>query len=156
MRINKSIPKPLRIVLIFFLSLWIIPVVWLVVYGAGLWIDHIRLSQFGDVTQGVVVDTDNIYRRNRRYFITYEYSPKAGAEILTQEAEVSKTIFEKTPIGASVLVRYLPSDPEISNLEGNDLLKITGLGMAMILSPMVLFTGLLIGGVYLSRRLGKF
>jgi len=155
MKINQSIPKPLRIVFMLFLSLWAIPVIWITVEGIGLWIDHIRLSQFGDVTQGVAVDTDIIYRRNRRYFITYEYSPKAGAEILIQEAEVSKTVFEKTPIGASVLVRYLPSDPEISNLEGNDPLKITGLGMAMVLSPMVLLTGLLIGGVYLSRRFGK-
>jgi hypothetical protein len=124
------------------------------VYGAGLWLNHFRLSQFGDVTQGVVIDTEMIRRRNIRYFLTYEYSPKVGAEMFIHETEVSKNIYEKTPIGASVSVRYLPSDPEVSNLDGNDPLKIAGLGLAMGLSPMVLLTGLLIGVVYLSKQLG--
>jgi hypothetical protein len=49
-------------------------------------------------------------------------------------------------MGTSVSVRYLPSDPEVANLDGNNPLQITSLGMKMVLAPMVLLTGLLIGG----------
>jgi len=154
MRINQSIPKPLRIMSIIFLSLWAIPVIWITVEGIGLWVNHIRLSQFGDMTHGVVVDTRIIPRRNPRFFLTCKYSPNNGTEAFIQEIEVSETIFEKTPTGTSVLVRYLPSDPEISNIDDNNPFNITGLNLLIVMSPMVLLTGLLIGGVYLSRRRG--
>jgi len=124
------------------------------VEGIGLWVNHIRLSRSGDVIQGIVVDTRIISRRNKRYFLTYEYSPKDSVEMLIQEAEVSEIIFEGAPIGTSVFVRYLPLKPEVSNIDGNNSLWITGLGMEMVFAPMVLLTGLLIGLVYISRRVG--
>ena len=154
MRVNQSIPKPFRIVILLFLGLWAIPVIWITAEGVGLWVDHIRLSQFGVVTQGVVTDTRMVRHRYVSYFVKYEYSPQINGGLLKQEVQVSEPIFENTTVGDSILVCYLQSDPEVSNLEGNDPLQITNLRMGMVLSPMILLTGMLIGSVYLSRRRG--
>ncbi len=142
-----------RVIFSVFLALFLIPYGYLMLDGWGLWITRYRLSQQGEVVQGVVVDAKSVRYRKMRYFLTYQYLPKGGVEMLEQEREVAQTFFEHNPIGTSVLVYYLPSNLESSNLAGNDLLQVPSLGLQMKLTVVTSFTIFVIGFLYLFKRL---
>jgi hypothetical protein len=149
-------PKFQRVILSILLILCVLPLVFGILYGWGLWLERFQLSQFGVVTPGVVVDV-RIYNRfghEDRYFVTYEFSPQDSTRYFRQEKEVLPALFKNSSAGEQILVRYLPSNPKVSNLDDNDPLQITGLNMIMLLSPIILLIGMLIGGVYLSRQRG--
>jgi len=81
-----------------------------------------RLDAEGIVVPGQVVD--RTLTRGRRgsksYHVVVEYYPKGKplGEYLTHTFSVSARTFESTQAQPSVSVRYLPSDPTVSAIEG--------------------------------------
>jgi hypothetical protein len=154
---KKPISKTQKIISTSFLGLWAIPVLWALLYGGNLWLERFQLSRFGEVIQGVVLNTDVFHGRYDRYYITYEFLPHGGGDTkLTNEKEVTGVLFENYLVGDSIPIRYLPASPKASNIEGNDPLQLQGLRLIMMLSPAGLVLGLVILVVFLFRHLEWF
>jgi hypothetical protein len=79
-----------------------------------------RLKGEGVVVTGRVVghETARSGRRSRKYLLVTQYTTKDGARDVEKNLEVPRTRFDQTPDGSAVEVRYLPSDPEVAEVEG--------------------------------------
>jgi hypothetical protein len=79
-----------------------------------------RLDSEGVLVPAQVVE--HLSQSGRRGAKTYKlvtaYEPKEGGQSLRGEFKVPKAIFEATPDGGQIDVRYLPSDPKVAEVVG--------------------------------------
>ncbi len=91
-------------------------------YGLKTRMTAQRLDAEGVVVSGQVVDHQMTRGRrgSKSYQIVVEYSPKDSTlgQYLSHKYSVSARTFEATQVQPVVSVRYLPSDPTVSAIEG--------------------------------------
>jgi hypothetical protein len=77
------------------------------------------LRQNGVSVEGVIINRRTSTAKTTSYYITYGYSA-ANQQFHTQEVHVSENTYASHPEGMPVSVVYLPSDPNVSMLTGED------------------------------------
>ena len=84
-----------------------------------------RLLRDGVTTRGTITDTavrQTGLSKNltTNYYLRYSFSPPAAPSLVSREQRTTQETYARYPKGTAVTVRYLPSDPTVSQLAGPD------------------------------------
>jgi hypothetical protein len=83
-----------------------------------------QLAETGIVVQGDVVSSRQDVMTGRtfagRYFVTYRFSPADQSTAYTKEQAVSREVFTRLIQDDHVMIRYLPTNPAVSSLAGQE------------------------------------
>ncbi|MCB9134170.1 MAG: hypothetical protein H6636_02010 [Anaerolineales bacterium] len=100
------------------------------------WIDYLTLQNHGVTVEGIIIDRAATAKGDKQ--ITYQFEapgPDGTLQTYQQTHFVSRGYF--TIPGDPVTIRYLPDDPETSNLAGNRFLLLGDLTWATIILALV-------------------
>lgn len=88
--------------------------IWFVGKALGQYLQARKLDQFGEITEGAIVDSwvDRDSDGDKTYYVAYEFGD--GIQIAQQ---VKQSLYEQIPLRSQVPVRYLPDEPTISRME---------------------------------------
>ena len=135
---KRSALIPRRAIQLLAFLLGLAPVLALFLYGAVMWRDILLLAYSGVMTDGQVVSSRQSGQQNRiiRYYLTYSLETGSPDELKTfaREREVTLGIYNRHPVGTSILVMYLPSDPKVSNIVRNDPAAIPAQRLLLVLA----------------------
>jgi hypothetical protein len=89
--------------------------------GYEHWLKH-RLQHTGITTEAAIVELiRDVWRGTRNYYLSYEFKPAAGDTQL-QRQSISQSHYDRlqTSPDRVVLVSYLPTNPDLARLTGED------------------------------------
>ena len=127
-----------RVIRILTIVIGLAPILAVFIYGAVMWRDILLLAYSGVMTDGQVVTRREFGQENRmlRYYLTYSFESGTPGELktYTREREVTRGIYNTHPPASTVLVMYLPSDPQVSNIVRNDSAAIPSQRIMLVLA----------------------
>ncbi len=147
-----------RVMRVVTILIGLAPILAVFLYGAVMWRDILLLAYSGVMTDGTVVTRRETGQGGRleRYYLTYSFKTENPNDTATytREREVPRGIYSTHLPASNVLVMYLPSNPQVSNIVRNDPAAIPSQRLMLVLAvfsiPVLVVFFLLM--IYRARR----